>query len=162
MTTLHTPAPYDLEFTLNIMTKYTEDGTKILEQILPYFKPDVTVSVKMIDTMDFYVDIPVILNSVSTEDTYESDFQTRRVLTWTLNFTMKAYYFGPVATKRTIKFAEASIYTSTTSTNFEEKIQVRPGSTSANVATTVLADSVPYADINVDDNWANIVTITDT
>ena len=56
LTTLFTPAPYDLEFQLNIMTKYTEDGTKILEQILPYFKPDVTVSVKMIDTMDFYVE----------------------------------------------------------------------------------------------------------
>ena len=159
---LTTPAPYDLDFQLNIMTKYTEDGTKILEQILPYFKPDVTVSVKMIDSMDFYVDIPVVLNSVSTEDTYENDFQSRRVLTWTLNFSMKAFYFGPTANKRLIKFSDANIFTNTTATTAEENINVRPGSTAANVATTVLADSVAYGDINIDDNWAEIVTITDT
>tara|TARA_R110000796_G_scaffold249115_1_gene376570 strand:- start:5016 stop:5813 length:798 start_codon:yes stop_codon:yes gene_type:complete len=162
LTTLYTPAPYDLDFQLNIMTKYTEDGTKILEQILPYFKPDVTVSVKMIDSMDFYVDIPVVLNSVSTEDTYENDFQSRRVLTWTLNFSMKAFYFGPTANKRLIKFSDANIFTNTTATTAEENINVRPGSTAANVATTVLADSVDYGDINIDDNWAEIVTITDT
>ena len=161
LTTLFTPAPYDLEFQLNIMTKYTEDGTKILEQILPFFKPDVTVSVKMIDTMDFYVDIPVVLNSVTTEDQYEGDFQTRRVLVWTLNFTMKAYYFGPTSTKRVIKFTDANIFTSTTATTAEEQVNVQPGSTAANVATTKIAETVAYSAINVDDNWAEIVQILD-
>lgn len=77
MTNLYAPAPYDIEFQLNIMTKHTEDGSKIIEQIIPYFKPDVTVSVKIIDSLETYVDIPVILNNVSLEDSYERDFQTR-------------------------------------------------------------------------------------
>lgn len=113
MHTMFAPAPYDLEFQLNVMTKYNEDGTKIIEQILPYFKPDCTVSVKLIDELGTYFDIPIILNSVSQEDTYEGDFQTRRALIWTLNFTMKAYFFGPVATKKQISFVDADIYPTT-------------------------------------------------
>jgi hypothetical protein len=143
------------------MTKYTEDGTKILEQILPYFKPDITVSVKMIDAMDFYVDIPVVLQSVTTEDTYEGDFQSRRVLTWTLNFQMKAFYFGPVSNKKMIKFVDNNIYTSTTATVAEEQVNVQPGLTSGGQPTTQIANSVAYSDINIDDNWAEIVQILD-
>lgn len=114
MTSMFAPAPYDIEFQLNIMTKYNEDGTKIIEQILPYFKPDCTVSVKLIDALGTYFDIPIILNSVSQEDTYEGDFESRRALIWTLNFTMKGYFFGPVSTKKQITFVDADIYPTTT------------------------------------------------
>lgn len=110
VTTMYTPAPYDIEFQLNIMTKHNEDGMKILEQILPYFKPDCTVSVKMIDELNTYVDIPILLTSVSQEDTYDGDFQTRRALIWTLNFTLKGYYFGPTSPKKQIKFADVNLY----------------------------------------------------
>ena len=158
---LYSPAPYDIDFQLNIMTKYTEDGTKILEQILPFFKPDVTVSVKMIDSMDFYVDIPVVLQSVTTEDSYEGDFETRRVLMWTLNFQMKAFYFGPTTNKRIIKFVDNNIYTNTKATVAEEKVNVQPGLTSGGQPTTKIADSVAYSDINIDVNWAEIVLILD-
>ena len=113
MTTMFSPAPYDIEFQLNIMTKYNEDGTKIVEQILPFFKPDCTVSVKLIDELNTYFDIPIILNSVSQEDTYEGDFESRRALIWTLNFTMKGYFFGPVSTKKQITFVDADIYPTT-------------------------------------------------
>ena len=158
---LYSPAPYDIDFQLNIMTKYTEDGTKILEQILPFFKPDVTVSVKMIDSMDFYVDIPVVLQSVTTEDIYEGDFESRRVLIWTLNFQMKAFFFGPVTNKKMIKFVDNNIYTSTTATVAEEQVNVQPGLTSGGQPTTKIADTVPYSDINIDDDWAGIVQILD-
>jgi len=105
----YAPAPYDIEFQLNIMTKYNEDGTKIIEQILPFFKPDCTVSVKLIDELESYFDIPIVLNSVSQEDTYEGDFESRRALIWTLNFTMKAYFFGPSSIKRQITFTDVDI-----------------------------------------------------
>ena len=113
MTSMFAPAPYDIEFQLNVMTKYNEDGTKIIEQILPYFKPDCTVSVKLIDELGTYFDIPIVLNSVSQEDTYEGDFESRRALIWTLNFTMKGYFFGPVSSKKQITFVDADIYPTT-------------------------------------------------
>ena len=109
MTSMFAPAPYDIEFQLNVMTKYNEDGTKIIEQILPFFKPDCTVSVKLIDELGTYFDIPIVLNSVSQEDTYEGDFETRRALIWTLNFTMKGYFFGPVSTKKQITFVDVDL-----------------------------------------------------
>jgi len=108
-TSMFAPAPYDIEFQLNVMTKYNEDGTKIIEQILPFFKPDCTVSVKLIDELDTYFDIPIVLNSVSQEDTYEGDFESRRALIWTLNFTMKGYFFGPVSAKKQITFVDVDV-----------------------------------------------------
>lgn len=125
VTTMYTPAPYDIEFQLNIMTKLNEDGMKIVEQILPFFKPDCTVSVKMIDDLG-YVDIPVVLNSVSQEDSYEADFQTRRALIWTLNFTMKGYFFSPTQTKRQIKFVDVDLYPALTTVDSGEQIEVVP------------------------------------
>lgn len=113
--TMFTPAPYDIEFQLNVMTKYNEDGMKIIEQILPFFKPDCTVGVQMVEDMG-YVDIPVVLTSVSQEDTYEADFQTRRALIWTLNFTMKAYFFSPQQNKKQIKFVDVNFYPALTQT----------------------------------------------
>jgi len=126
-TALFTPAPYDIEFQLNIMTKYNEDASKILEQIVPFFKPDITVGVKMIDTLANFVDIPVILNSVAMEDTYESDFETRRALIYTLSFTMKAYFFGPTSTKKLIKFIDVDLYPSFTPADGGEQIHITPG-----------------------------------
>ena len=91
---LYSSVPYNIEFSLYIMTKYSEDATKIMEQILPFFTPDWTVSAKMIPDLD-PIDIPIILNSVSTEDIYEGDFETRQSILYTLTFTLKGYYFGP-------------------------------------------------------------------
>ncbi len=79
------------------------DALQIVEQILPYFQPEYTVTMKMIDSMTDYRDVPIILNSVNMEDTYEGDFTERRVIEYTLEFTMKIYFFGPVYTGEVIK-----------------------------------------------------------
>lgn len=91
----YNPVPYNLTFELNVMVKNAEDGTRIIEQILPYFTPEYTSLLNLNpDVADKY-DVPLILNSVSDEDTYEGEFQNRRALIWTLTFTMKAWMFGP-------------------------------------------------------------------
>lgn len=158
----YNPAPYDLEFQLNIMAKYNEDGIKILEQILPYFKPDVTPSVKLVDELDHYFDIPIVLNSVSVEDTYEADFQTRRAIIWTLQFTLKGYYFGPSSTKKIIKFVDVNFYDKIDPTaEIVESINVQPGLNANGEPTTDINETIPYADIDIDDSWAYIVRIVD-
>lgn len=90
------PVPYNLEVSLYVLTKTQEDGLQIIEQIVPYFTPEFTMSIKGLADMNVNLDIPIILNSVSVQDDYDGDFQTRRFVTWTLNFTIKAYMFGPV------------------------------------------------------------------
>lgn len=159
--TQYTPAPYNLNFQLNIMTKYAEDGSKILEQILPFFKPEFTVTAKMIDNMDMLVDIPIVLNSVSAEDTYEGSYDTRRALIWTLDFTLKGYYYGPTSEKKIIKFANTNVYSSLEATQPVSRVTVQPGLTSNGEPTTVLTETIPYANIKIDDDWAYIVQIVD-
>jgi hypothetical protein len=111
--TQFTPSPYNLDIEMNIMTKYAEDGTKILEQILPFFQPQQTLSVRLVDYLETYFDVPIILNSISTQDTYEGDYESRRALIWTLNFTIKGYYFGPSYTKKIVKFVRSNIFDDT-------------------------------------------------
>ena len=76
--------------------KNAEDGTQILEQILPFFTPDFTVTMTLVSGMTIKMDIPLILNSVSSEDTYEGDFATRRSIIWTLSFIMKGFLYPSV------------------------------------------------------------------
>jgi len=94
--TQYAPVPYDFTFSLSIFVRNTEDGTQILEQILPFFRPDFTVTVNFIPEMNQKYDMPVILNSVSPTTDYEGDFSTTRLITWDLEFTVKAYIWPPV------------------------------------------------------------------
>ena len=73
---VYAPVPYDVNFQLSIMVKSAEDGTQILEQILPFFTPEWTNSVQLIDDLELKMDIPLVLISVSSDDTYDGDFET--------------------------------------------------------------------------------------
>lgn len=96
MSKVGTPAPYNIDIALYVLTKTQEDALQIIEQILPYFNPEYTVSVKLVEATNTTMDVPIVLNSVSIQDDYEGDFQTRRFVTYTLNFSIKANFFGPV------------------------------------------------------------------
>jgi hypothetical protein len=99
----YAPAPYNLNFTLSILTKNMSDALQIVEQILPYFQPEYTVTMKMVDDMADHRDVPIILNSVSFTDDYEGSMEDRRIIEYTLDFTMKTYFFGPIYTGNIIK-----------------------------------------------------------
>lgn len=88
--------PFNIEFQLSIMTKFVDDGLQIIEQILPYFKPDYIVRIKDSSEFDTTSDIIYTLDSVSNEDTYESGYNELRSIVWTLTFTAKTYLYGPV------------------------------------------------------------------
>jgi hypothetical protein len=155
-----TAAPYNIDFSLYIMTKYAEDATKIVEQIIPFFKPEWTSTVKLIDDLD-PIDIPIILNGVTNEDLYEGSYEERRAVLWTLNFTMKCWYFGPERKKRVIKFIDTDIWTDVdTSKDPEEGVNVFPGLTMDGIPTTDPDLTIPYNDIEYDDDWGVIRVIT--
>ena len=109
MTYMYTPVPYNIEISLYILTKTQEDGLQIIEQILPTFTPEYTLSINAVPDMNVVQDIPVILNSVSVSDEYDGDFQTRRFVTHTLNFTLKTSLFGAVSGQAVISQVEANI-----------------------------------------------------
>jgi hypothetical protein len=96
----YVPVPYNFDFSMSIYVRHTEDGTQILEQILPFFTPDFTVTVNFIDGMCQKYDMPVILNSVTNNTDYEGDMLTTRLITWDLQFSAKGYIWPPVKTGR--------------------------------------------------------------
>lgn len=158
----HVPVPYNLTFQLNIMAKYEEDINQILEQILPFFRPDWTSSVYLLsDYPDYKLDIPVILSSLSKDDQYEGSYEERRTLIWTLTFTLKGYFFGPTSNKKVIKFATVNTYGNTTATDPLEVVTVQPGLTANGQPTTDVTQSIPWQQINKEDDWAFIVKIED-
>ena len=107
------PVPYDFTFSLSIYVRNTEDGTQILEQILPFFTPDFNVTINFIPSMGKKYDMPVILNSVNTTTDYEGDMMSTRLITWDLEFTAKAYIWPPVIDAEVITQANSSIYVET-------------------------------------------------
>jgi hypothetical protein len=107
------PVPYDFTFSLSIYVRNTEDGTQILEQILPFFTPDFNVTINFIPAMGKKYDMPVILNSVNTTTDYEGDMMSTRLITWDLEFTAKAYIWPPVIDAEVITQANSSIYLET-------------------------------------------------
>jgi hypothetical protein len=93
---VYAPAPYNMGFTLSIYTKLNDDMLQIIEQILPYFNPHYNLSIKFLGNLNEIRDIPVVLDNIGMDDDYEGNFDTRRALIYTLQFTLKTYLYGPV------------------------------------------------------------------
>jgi hypothetical protein len=165
----YVPVPYNISFTLYVMVKNAEDGTKIIEQILPYFTPDWTPTVNLIPELDLKYDIPVVLLNVLAQDTYEGDYSQRRVMTWTLDFILKGYLFGPVKESGVITTADINFFdanpfddidTAVGNAVKEMQIRVEPGLTSNGEPTSNSLLSIDKSLIKPTDNYGYIITKT--
>ena len=126
--TQYMPVPYNLELELYIMAKQSDDALQIVEQILPYFQPDYTLTINDMTDMGIKRDVPVVLGGISYEDNYEGDFTARRALIYTLSFTTKFYLYGPVTSTKVIKTVQVDQYTDMpdTSPKREQRYSVTP------------------------------------
>jgi hypothetical protein len=159
------PVPYDLQFNLYAYVRNADDGAQILEQIVPYFGPEWTNQVRVLPQTNVVIDVPTILNTVSIEDTYEGDFEQRRALIYTFDFTIKAYFYGPVRRQGIIKRSQVDfgVVTSNTTnkitledvarTGRSSRIVVTPGLLANGSPTTNSSASIPYLQINADDDY---------
>ena len=106
LNTLRAPAVYKVGFELNIMTATQDEALQLLEEILPMFQPEYTVTIKDIPDMDLTTDTPIILESVTLNDDYEGDLITRRAIVYTLSFSTRIrYYRGLFKTKQILETA---------------------------------------------------------
>ena len=103
------PVFYNMGIELNIYAKNQDDGLQILEQILPFFQPQYTVTVKELKESTVS-DYPFTLQSVNLEDNYEGDYETRRAIIYTLTFETKVRFYGDVRTHSLIKKADINWY----------------------------------------------------
>ena len=130
----YTPLPSNVSYTLNIFTATAENGLIIVEQILPFFQPDYTVTINMVPDLGIKRDVPIILNDVNYEDSYDGTFTTRRAVIYTLNFTAKTYLFGPMSNQKVIKEVQDDLYADTNTgadKTREERIIITPNPANA-------------------------------
>lgn len=106
----YAPTPYNIGVSLYIYVKNQDDGLQIIEQILPYFNPDFNLSINAIPALGIKNDLPIILNSVNYEDDYEGDFRQRRAIIWTLDFTLKLNFFGPINKQSIIRSSTVNTF----------------------------------------------------
>ena len=133
--------PYTLGMQLNILARNQEDALQILEQILPTFTPEYTVTIKDIEGPGSKTDVPFILNSTSFSDDYEGDYQGRRTLVYTLDFTIRARYAPSTSVTSIIKKVETELAdftnVATSSARSLSSINVSQDSPSADIKTFV-------------------------
>ena len=112
----YNPVPYDFDFSLYLYVRNIEDGTQIIEHILPYFTPDYTIKLNLIPEMGIVKEIPIILKNTDYEVRYEGnrDSETRTII-WTLNFTVKGFIFGKTSEVGLIKTSITNIFNNITS-----------------------------------------------
>ncbi len=125
------PVPYNINFSLYSFTATAENGLQIIEQILPWFQPEYTVTIKVVPEMDIVRDVPIVLNSVQYEDSYTGDFTRRRAVIYTLNFTAKTYLYGPMNNQGVIKKVQSDLHTDLPDASREERVTVVPNPTTA-------------------------------
>lgn len=127
----YAPTPYNLMMYLYIYSRNQDDALQIVEQILPYFNPDYNLTFKAIPQLNIKNDLPILLDTIGFEDDYEGDLTTRRSIIWTLSFTMKLNFYGPVSKQGVIKKVIANSYNDAELTNQQQKITVSTNPTTA-------------------------------
>ena len=147
------PVPYNMQFELAVMTKLNDDALQIVEQILPYFQPSYNLTVNLVGSINEKRDIPIVLENITMQDDYEGDFESRRVLMYTLRFTAKTYLFGPVteASKDIITKSTVNYLTGTDTSN-----------ATRNLTYSVVPRAIQNYDGTVLTNLAQDITATQT
>lgn len=105
------PVPYNFDYSLYLYVRNIEDGNQIIEHILPFFAPDYTIKVNMIPEMGIVKEVPIVLNNVTYDVTFEGDRESdTRMVIWTLNFTVKGFIFGANTSAGLIKTSITNIF----------------------------------------------------
>jgi hypothetical protein len=122
-----TLAPYNFSFQLYIYVRNTEDGTQIIEQILPYFNPDYTMTLDLVGVGN-PVDVPLILQSIDyNAGGSDGPPQELRMLQWNLGFTMRGYLYGPQSNVKIIRKSTANTYAYNTGGNEAKSFALSTG-----------------------------------
>jgi len=120
--------PYTLTFQLNVYARQQDDALQIVEQIIPYFNPQYSLTIKPFSGIsDFLEDVPIVLNGVTYSDDYEGVLEQRRTIIYTLDFSMHASFFGPIESSGIIRDVRNVLYTIGADSDIKlETIQVLP------------------------------------
>ena len=141
------PVPWNIHYSVYIMTRNIDDSLQIIEQILPFFEPNFSITIQEMPDMNILRDVPVVFNGIDSEIIYEGGLDKTRVSLWTLNFVVKANLYQPIRNVKVIRDSTANIIAESTD-------PTRTGKAIINVTPNPI-------DANPDDNWTYNTTITE-
>ena len=106
-----TAVPYNINFQLNIYTKTQDDALQLVEQILPTFNPQYSITLKpFADFPDILEDIPISITGVSFQDDFEGELGARRTIIYTMDFEMKINYYGGIGTGKIVRDVRTKVF----------------------------------------------------
>jgi hypothetical protein len=160
----YNPVAYNFDITLSIIARNTQDALQIVEQIAPYFTPQWTETLTLIDGLDINMDIPVILKTMQMVDTYAGNFESKEWIIWDLTFTLKGYLYGATRSKSLIKESIVKTYIPK-GAKASSGIGITPEVITVTVTPGMLANGSPTSNaalsvssdlIDAEDNWGFI------
>ena len=139
----YSPVPYSINFQLNIYAKTQDDALQMVEQILPTFNPQYTLTIKPFSTEypDFKEDIPIVIQGLSFSDDFEGAMEQRRTIIYTLDFEMKVSFYGSINTSDIIREAKTTLFQQSIGLNDSDIGLSRIDTTPDPLSTIGLADS---------------------
>lgn len=145
--------PYDLSFMLYLAANSQDEIRQMMEQIIPFFSPSYTITVKVIPALNVLLDVPVVLNSVGAEDDYDQEFDNVRHIRMTLEFTVKGFYFGPTRSSNVIKHSHVNIRPLGTTPEEDGKY--------AEILVEPFNPDIPLDELTKEDDYGYTTTITE-
>tara|TARA_Y100001973_G_scaffold76160_1_gene111317 strand:+ start:4268 stop:5035 length:768 start_codon:yes stop_codon:yes gene_type:complete len=145
---VYAPIPYDINFAMSIMTKTQTEAFQIIEQILPFFDPEYSLTIKAVNNSISY-DIPISLIGLNFDDTFDGSFDESRTIVWDLDFILKGLIYGPERSSSIIKQTINPIHDLDTG-DFIERLTIEP-----------YIDGVPLSEISKDDDYEIQITVDD-
>tara|TARA_B100000519_G_C14254952_1_gene444533 strand:- start:100 stop:897 length:798 start_codon:yes stop_codon:yes gene_type:complete len=106
------PVPYNIGFELSIYAKNQDDGLQIVEQIIPFFNPQYSLTMKPFaaEFPDIKEDIQIILTGLNLQDSYEGSLEDRRTIVYGLSFDLKCNFYGPTSRTDIIRKSIANVF----------------------------------------------------
>ena len=109
---LFTGVPYIISFQLNIYAKTQDDSLQIVEQILPTFNPQYSLTLIPFPEKfpNYREDLPIAIQGVGFQDDFENEIGARRTIIYTLDFEMRTQFYSGIALAEVIRQANARLH----------------------------------------------------
>lgn len=134
----YSPVPYMITFDLNVYAKSQDDALQIVEQILPTFNPQYTLTIKPFpEYPDFKEDIPIIIQGVTFSDDFEASMEQRRTIIYTLTFEVKTTFYGPITEGKIVRKSIANVFQQNEGASQDSDIQLETITVTPNPLTAI-------------------------
>jgi hypothetical protein len=158
--------PYEIQIEMALIAEKNDDLAQMFEQIIPYFTPTHVNTITLVPDLNDKNDILISLDSTNFNDSYDGEFTQRRELFWTLTFTIKAFFIGPISQQGVIKRVQVDLAAVNQIDEIadydkngfkrDERIVIKPGLTPDGKPTTNEDESINYLLIQKTDPYGFI------